>query len=208
MVARSYPVTSIARFKAAAYQTVTRIMETRVGALMCSMVESAAEAAQIVEWAKFNNPAPAPGEVNGLRGWNGGGVDAWYGMVLALNYIRHQNTEVGIICQIETEEGVRRLEEIISVPGIDGLFFGPGDYAHRIGRVGQISHPEVVDVMPLIDASCRKHGKFWGTVTVGREHYLQARKFGAKVIGVGGDVRVMNYGIREMAKTFAAAEPA
>jgi 4-hydroxy-2-oxoheptanedioate aldolase len=171
------------------------------------MVESAAEAAQIVHWAKFNNPAPAPGEVNGIRGWNVGGADALYGMIPALNYIHHQNTEVALICQVETEEGVRRLEEIVKVPGVDGVFFGPGDYAHRIGRVGEISHPDVIRVMRVIDECCRRHGKFWGTVTVGRDHYLKVKDLGAKFIGVGGDVRVMTYGMRELAKTFADPTP-
>lgn len=50
---------------------------------------------------------------------------------------------------------------------------------------------------------CRRHGKFWGTVSAGREHYRQVRALGARLIGVGGDVRVMNYGIRELAKAFA-----
>ena len=76
LVTRAFPVTTIARFKAADYQTVMRILETGVGGIMCSMVNSAAEARQIVQWAKFNNPSPAPGEVTGTRGWNGGNIDA------------------------------------------------------------------------------------------------------------------------------------
>ena len=42
MVARAYPVTTIARFKASDYQTVMRILEIGVGGIMCSMVNSAA----------------------------------------------------------------------------------------------------------------------------------------------------------------------
>ena len=42
-----------------------------------SMVDSAGEARQIVQWAKFNNPAPAPGEATGQRGWNGGDIDGF-----------------------------------------------------------------------------------------------------------------------------------
>lgn len=203
LVARGYPMTSVARFKAADYQSVMRVLETGVGGIMCAMVESAEEARQIVRWAKFNNPAPGPGEVTGLRGWNSGGVDGRYGTLPAADYVRHQNTEVAIICQIETEEAVAQLDAIVDVPGVDGIFFGPGDYAHRIGRVGQISHPDVIAVIKRVAASCRRHAKFWGTVSVGREHYFQVRDLGAQLIGVGGDVRVMNYGMRELAKTFA-----
>jgi 2-keto-3-deoxy-L-rhamnonate aldolase RhmA len=204
MVARAYPVTTIARFKAVDYQSVMRVLESGVGGIMCAMVDSAEEARRIVSWAKFNNPTPAPGEVTGLRGWNGGGVDARYGTVPAADYVRHQNNEVALIVQIETEEAVAVLDEIVAVPGVDGIFFGPGDYAHRIGKLGQISHPDVIAVMARLAESCRRHGKFWGTLGVGRDSYRQVRALGAQLICPGGDVRVMNNGIRELAKTFLA----
>ncbi|MBI4626721.1 MAG: aldolase [Verrucomicrobia bacterium] len=207
LVARAYPMTTVARFKASDYQSVMRVLETGVGGIMCAMVESAEEARRIVQWAKFNNPAPAPGEVIGLRGWNGGGVDARYGTLPPGDYVRHQNSEVAIICQIETPEAVARLEEIAAVPGVDGLFFGPGDYAHRIGRLGEISHPEVVAVIRSLAQICRQHGCFLGTVGIGREHYRQVRGLGAQLICSGGDLRVMNLGLRELIKTFAEAGP-
>ena len=61
-----------------------QILETGIGGIMCSMVNSAAEAEQIVQWSKFNNPHPAPGEATGIRGWNGGNIDAGYATVPAL----------------------------------------------------------------------------------------------------------------------------
>lgn len=203
LVARAYPVTTVARFKAADYQCVMRVLETGVGGIMCAMVESADEARRIVGWAKFNNPEPSPGEVTGLRGWNAGGVDARYGTLPPAEYVRHQNNQVALICQIETKEAVAELDAIVAVPGVDGVFFGPGDYAHRIGRLGQISHPGVIAAIQLVGESCRRHGKFWGTVSVGRDHYRQVHALGAQLIGVAGDVRVMNYGMRELAKSFA-----
>lgn len=206
MVARAHPVTTIARFKASDYQSVMRVLETGVGGIMCAMVESAEEARQVVRWAKFNNPLPGPGEVTGIRGWNSGGVDGRYGTVSASEYVRHQNNEVAIICQIETPEAVARLDEIVAVPGVDGLFFGPGDYAHRIGRVGQIAHPEVMEAMHLLAQACRRQKSFFGTVGIGREHYRLVRGMGAQLICPGGDVRVMHLGMRELVQTFADAE--
>lgn len=205
LVARAHPVTTVARFKAADYQTVMRVLETGVGGIMCAMVESAEEARQIVEWAKFNNPAPLPGEVTGLRGWNGGGVDARYGTVPPGDYVRHQNNEVAIICQIETPEAMARLSEIAAVPGVDGLFFGPGDYAHRIGRFGEISHPEVLGALRALAEVCRQQRRFLGTVGIGRDHYRQVRELGAQLICPGGDLRTVNLGLRELMKTFAEA---
>lgn len=203
LVARAFPMTTVARFKATDYQAVMRVLETGVGGIMCAMVESAEEAERIVAWSKFNNPTPGPGEVTGLRGWNAGGIDGRYSTLPAADYVRHQNTEVAIICQIESTKAVEQLDAIVAVRGVDGVFFGPGDYAHQIGRLGEFSHPEVMAAMTLLAESCRRHGKFWGTVSMNREHFLQVQALGARLIGVGGDLRVMKFGIRELAKTFA-----
>lgn len=202
LVARAYPVTTLARFHADNYQAVQRVLETGVGGIMCAMVESAEEATRIVRWAKFNNPSPAAGEITGQRGWNGGGIDARYGTVPAGDYVAHQNRETVILCQIETETGLANLDGIVATPGVDGIFFGPGDFAHRIGRLGQIGHADVLAAMEQVAASCRAHGKFWGTLGIGREHYLKVKALGARLICPGGDVRTLNLGLKELAKTF------
>ncbi|AWI08852.1 HpcH/HpaI aldolase family protein [Ereboglobus luteus] len=205
LVARAHPVTTLARFHASNYQTVQRVLETGVGGIMCAMVESAEEAARIVSWAKFNNPSPAAGETTGLRGWNGGGIDARYGTIPATEYVSYQNRETAILCQVETELGLCKVDEIIATPGVDGIFFGPGDYAHRIGKLGQIGHPDVLAAMKRVDEACKQHGKFWGTLGIGPDHYQKVRALGAQLIGPGGDLRTLNLGLKELAKTFQGA---
>jgi len=202
LVTRAFPVTTIARFKAADYQTVMRILETGVGGIMGAMVNSAAEARQIVEWARFNNPAPGPGEVIGLRGWNGGNIDAAYATVPALEYIRHQNTQTMIVCQIETQAAVNAAGAIAAVPDIDGLFFGPGDFSVAVGVPGQIDHPDVRQAMGRVAEAARSAGKWWGTVAVGSDMCARVHALGARLISPGGDVKVMQAGVRELVKTF------
>jgi 4-hydroxy-2-oxoheptanedioate aldolase len=202
LVARAFPVTTIARFKAADYQSVMRILETGIGGIMCSMVNSAAEARQIVQWAKFNNPNPSPGEATGMRGWNGGNIDGAYATMPALDYIRHQNTQTMIICQIETESAVAEANAIAAVRGVDGLFFGPGDYSVSIGLPGQIRHERVRNAMMEVAAATKAAGKWWGTVAVGADMACDVHALGARLICPGGDVKVMQLGMRELARTF------
>ena len=204
LVARAFPVTTIARFKAADYQTVMRILETGVGGIMCSMVNSADEARQIVQWAKFNNPSPAPGEVTGMRGWNGGNIDAAYATLPAADYIRHQNTQTMIICQIETAAAVGAAAEIAAVPGVDGLFFGPGDFSVSIGFPGQIDHEYVRAAMATVAQAAREAGKWWGTVAVGPDMFARVHALGARLLCAGGDIKVMQLGVRELVKTFGS----
>lgn len=207
LVARAFPVTTIGRFKASDYQTVMRILETGVGGIMASMVNSADEARQIVQWAKFNHPSPAPGEVTGQRGWNGGNIDAAYATIPALEYIRYQNTQTMVICQIETEAAVREAAAIAAVPGVDGLFFGPGDYSVSLGLPGQIDHPQVREAMAVVARASAAAGKWWGTIAVGPDMFTRVHGLGARLICAGGDVKIMQLGVRELAKTFAPAVP-
>jgi 2-keto-3-deoxy-L-rhamnonate aldolase RhmA len=206
-VARAYPVTTIARFKASDYQTVMRILETGVGGIMCSMVGSAAEARQIIQWAKFNNPNPAPGEAIGQRGWNGGNIDGAYATMPALDYIRQQNTQTMVICQIENEAALAEAAAIAAVPGVDGLFFGPGDYSVSIGLPSQIRHERVLDAMRQVATAVASAGKWWGTVAVGPEMCAEVQALGARLICPGGDIKIMQGGLRELVKTFGTAAP-
>jgi 2-keto-3-deoxy-L-rhamnonate aldolase RhmA len=166
------------------------------------MVSTAAEARQIVQWAKFNNPKPGPNEVVGVRGWNGGNIDAAYGTLPAIEYIRYQNTQTMIICQIETEAAAAESAAIAAVPGVDGLFFGPGDYSVSLGLPGQIDHERVRAGMAKVADAARAAGKWWGTVAVGPDMFARAHTLGARLICPGGDVKIMQLGLRELAKTF------
>jgi 2-keto-3-deoxy-L-rhamnonate aldolase RhmA len=208
MVARAYPVTTIARFKASDYQTVMRILETGVGGIMCSMVADAAEARQIVQWAKFNNPTPSPGEATGQRGWNGGNIDGAYATLPALDYIRQQNTQTMVICQIEHEAALAEAAAIAAVPGVDGLFFGPGDFSVSIGLPGQIRHARVRAAMEQVAAAAGAAGKWWGTVAVGPEMCADVQSLGARLVCPGGDIKIMQLGLKELVKTFGTELPA
>jgi 4-hydroxy-2-oxoheptanedioate aldolase len=207
LVAKAHPVTTIARLKATDYQVVMRTLETGVGGLMCSMVADADEARQIVAWAKFNNPQPVKGEVIGQRGWNGGNIDSGYAAYPAVDYMRHQNTQTMILCQIENEQALEHAEAIAAVPGVDGIFFGPGDYSVSIGLPGQIGHAAVQSAIERVAAAAQKAGKFWGTVAVGPELYQRAVTLGAKFLCPGGDLKVMTLGLRELAKTLNPSTP-
>lgn len=89
--------------------------------LVIPMVNSAEEAEAAVNACKY-----AP---EGIRS---AGPGRWrlYG---GADYQKHANEEVLVAIQIEHIDAVNRLDEILSVPGIDLIHMGPGDLAWSMG---------------------------------------------------------------------------
>jgi 4-hydroxy-2-oxoheptanedioate aldolase len=142
-------------------------------------VANAAEARQIVDWVRFH---PV-----GRRALDGGNVDGNFCLTPLTDYLHHSNTERIVILQIESPEALSHVEEIAAVPGFDALLFGPGDFSHRIGKVGQLDLPEVVSARKRVAAAAVKHGKF--AMTAGLiAPFADLVAEGHKLIGIGADV--------------------
>jgi len=150
--ARIHNIDSIVRVSKGSYSDYVRPLEAGATGIMVPHVASAAEARQIVEWCRFH---PI-----GKRALDGGNIDGQFCLLPQAEYLQHANTEVILLFQIESPEGLEQVEAIAAVPGFDGLLFGPGDFSHRIGKVGQLDAPEVAVARKRVAAAGRKHGKF------------------------------------------------
>ena len=138
-----------------------------------------AEARQIIDWVRFY---PI-----GKRALDGGNIDGEFCLLPMAEYIQHSNTERIVILQIESPEALENVEEICSLPGFDGILFGPGDFSHRIGKAGQLDAPEVVAARKRVAAATRQHGKF--AMTAGLIAPLATLvEEGYRVINIGADV--------------------
>ena len=78
--------------------------------------------------------------------------------------IEHANGEVLVIPMIETREGIDKIDEILSVPGISGIYIGPSDMGLSLGMIPILDReePVILEIYDKLVASCRKHGKFAG----------------------------------------------
>ena len=68
-----------------------------------------------------------------------------------------------IIAHIEGVEGIKNLDEILSVPGIDVIFIGPYDLSQSLGIPGQVNHPLVTDKMKEVVSKCKENKVAAGT---------------------------------------------
>ncbi len=64
-------------------------------------------------------------------------------------YLANANTETLAFAMIETREALAALDEILSVDGVDGVFFGPGDFSIAWTNGEQINS-SLEDMMPAV----------------------------------------------------------
>lgn len=188
LAARSQGLDCFVRIAPTDYALVTRCLEAGGGGIMAAQVRSAAQAEQIVQWAKFHP--------RGARGLNTGGWDAQYATIPPAEFCEKANRESLVAIQIETRGAAEECDEIAAIDGVDVLFVGPADLSQSLGVTGDFWNPQCLEAIDRVAAACQKHGKHWGAVTVSPEHADMLVEKGCRLLSPTADVKLVNQGIQ------------
>jgi 2-dehydro-3-deoxyglucarate aldolase/4-hydroxy-2-oxoheptanedioate aldolase len=137
------------------FVAIKRILDAGVYGILFPYVNTRAEAEAAVQACKY-----PPG---GIRGVAGSPRAAGYGQN-SMAYLTGANDEILIFTAVETPEAIDNLDEILAVPGLDGIFIGPMDLATSMGHRFNPAHPEVKAAIARIEARVLSAGKFLGTI--------------------------------------------
>ncbi len=160
---------------------VKRVLDAGAQTLMFPFVQTVEEAKKAVAAAKY-----PPQGVRGMAAMSRG---SRFGTVK--DYFKVANEAVSVIVQIETPEAMSSMQDIASVQGVDSVFIGPGDLSGAMGHVGDLMHPEVVELMAKGVKACHVAGKPVGTVGGTPEAVATYRSAGFDYIGVASDLGLM-----------------
>ena len=74
-------------------------------------------------------------------------------------YAAQANREIACVAMIETVDGIDNLQEILTTPGLDGVYIGPSDLALALGLppVGDNDNPQHAATVQKILDGCREH---------------------------------------------------
>ncbi len=169
---------------------MARLLEAGATGILYPRVEAAAEAKECVRWAKF---APL-----GERGFDGGNADASYGSMDMASYVKISNRETFILAQIESSTAVPHARAIAEVEGIDGLFFGPGDFSVLAGVPGQFDSDVIQSAIREVSAAAKAAGKQFGTVAFGQDHARRMLELGATFISMNCDILMLINGMKTL----------
>jgi 2-dehydro-3-deoxyglucarate aldolase/4-hydroxy-2-oxoheptanedioate aldolase len=91
----------------------------------------------------------------GIRGF-GPRRPSRYGQLGGPEFCRAANASVLPVVQIEHTDAVANIDEILAVPGLASIVFGPNDLAGSMGRMGQPRHPDVLAAIDSVIAKARR----------------------------------------------------
>jgi len=161
---------------------VSRVLDAGALGVIAPHVHSADDARPYVAAAKFpplgDRSAAGPLPHLHYRSFPAASVDA------ALN----QATL--LVVQFESEEALRRADDIAAVDGVDLVMIGSNDLLADWGLPGQYEHSRLREAYARTIAACRKHGKHVGVGGLASRPDLAAEfvRMGARYVSTGTDL--------------------
>ncbi|XP_063946647.1 uncharacterized protein LOC108210649 [Daucus carota subsp. sativus] len=118
--------------------------------IMFPMIDSPKLARKAVSYCRFP-PNGVRGSAHTVVRASGYGIDN--------GYLNNYEDELLIMCQVECEEAVKKVEEIAEVEGVDCVQMGPLDLSASMGYLWDPGHKKVREMMRVAEKGVLKTGK-------------------------------------------------
>lgn len=122
-----------------------------------------------------------------------------------VEYAKKANDEVICAVQIENISAVQEIDEIVKVPGIDWIMFGPNDLSGTAGSFLDPSHPNVQQAVRKIQQAVKAAGIPYSGWMGSLEAIEAALKDGCQLIFTGDDISFLQSGMANTLKMFRDA---
>ncbi len=164
-----------------------KLLDMGAELIIAPMINSAADARKFAAAVKY---APL-----GERSWGGSRMLHLSGLD-AQSYLKQANSKTVALAMIETKMAFAAVDEILAVPGIDGVFIGPSDLSISLldGAKVDALHPVVAEAMEKVMAAAKRAGKIAGCYAATPESAADSAKKGWTLISVAGDGGILKAG--------------
>jgi 4-hydroxy-2-oxoheptanedioate aldolase len=195
----STPTMPMARVSENHFFEMNKLLDAGAYGVICPMIDDVAAAQRFVSACRY---PPLGGRSYGpARGFLYGGPD----------YFAGANETILTLGMIETPQGLRNVDAIAAVAGLDGLFIGPADLSLALGvsPVPQWRSGPLAEAIDTILASARRHGKIAGIYCTSLAFAQDMKNKGFDYINLSNDVAYLRTASQEwVAALKGAADPA
>jgi len=176
---------------------IMKVLDAGAYGVIVPMVNNREEALRAVHACRY--PPEGNRSFGPIRG-------ALYG---GKGYAQEANNQLACIAMIETKEGTEKLEEIVTTPGLDGIYIGPADLALSMGLPVRGDQPEEehLEMVKTILATAKKHGVAAGIHTSSLEYTEKYLALGFHFVTLATDsVHMVKNAARELAAAKGAKQ--
>ena len=168
--------------------SIKKALDVGAAGVIAPMVNSAEQAAQVVRWARY---APL--------GTRGVGVGRAHGYGFKFQeYVSSANDETVVVVQAEHIDAVNNMEAIVRVPGVDAVLVGPYDLSASLGRLGEVTHHEVVSAIEHVTQVCQAAQMPLGIFGMSVEAVMPYIERGYTLLAVSIDTVLLGNAARQM----------
>ena len=154
IAARAGGAPSIVRIPNGDVAWVKRVLDSGAEGIILPRSYSAREVADFVSACRY--------PPMGTRGF-GPRRPMQYGRLEQQEYLQQANRDVFVAAQVETVGLLSELDDVLQLEGLDSLVLGPQDLSGSMGRLGDTTHPDVIDAMKTVASKARAAGRFIGS---------------------------------------------
>ena len=177
---------ALVRLPVGDYATASRYLDAGFSGMIAPMINTAEEARRFASFVKF----PPLGE----RSWGAYGALSLSGLEPA-EYLRRANDLTVSFAMVETRESLNAIDDILAVPGIDGVFIGPSDLS--IALSGGTVNPTSAEVEKALDhvlARVAAAGKFSAIFAASGARAGELVRRGFHMVSIGSDMSMLKAG--------------
>jgi 4-hydroxy-2-oxoheptanedioate aldolase len=170
----------IARCSENAIGEINKLLDAGAYAIICPLINSQADAEKFVQACRY---APLGGRSYG---------PALASVYAGKDYYTQANATIITLAMIESVQGLAALDDILSVPNLDGIYIGPSDLAIDMGFAPDAWKTPAVDAaIKKIIAATHAHHKYVGIFAGTTEMAQQMKSYGVDMVSPGTDMQLV-----------------
>jgi 4-hydroxy-2-oxoheptanedioate aldolase len=189
-VMRSIPLVTalgkaaIARIPVGHFAEGSRLLDAGASAVIAPMINTVEDARLFASVMKF----PPMGE----RSW-GANRGLWLSGLKGTDYLQSANGFTKALAMIETREAMAVIDDILMVPGIDGVFIGPGDLSIALSNGAFVDplHASVTEAIDHIIKRAKAHKKQVWAYAVSGKRAAEMFAMGLHCAAISSDVNLL-----------------
>jgi 2-keto-3-deoxy-L-rhamnonate aldolase RhmA len=188
--ARGTDLAVIVRVPTTAVDTIKRALDLGAHGVLLPLIRTADDLRDGFRFARY----PAIGQ----RGLGGERAVRW-GTAIE-SYVAAANDETLVIPVIETAQASANIADILDVPGLEAIFFGPSDLSQSFGHLAVWEGPGVAEDILRMTELARGRNIVSGVIGTSAEDIARRREQGFRMIGLGSDAGLL---VRQLRQSLA-----